>query len=95
MPLYVFTGFQPTFVNGLRNQDGDQVGWIKPGETIELAEVPVGVPFVPADDSGENSTDTSADANVQAPVPETPEPAPEPVPEAVPEVPADPAQIVH
>lgn len=84
MPLYVFTGFQPTFINGLRDKDGRQFGYISPGEVVELTEVPVGLPFVPADDGGQDGTDSSADAHVQTPVPETPEPAPEPVPEATP-----------
>lgn len=95
MPSYKFTGSQPTFINGLCDVNGTQVGYLQPGEDYELPEVSVGSPFVLADESAPGGATSSADASVPSPVPETPEPAPVPVPETPENVAfSNPAQVI-
>jgi hypothetical protein len=89
LPLFEFNGFQPTFYSGLRDANGQQLGYIQPGEIVDIPEAPDSC-FIPLDAPPEipdPGAGESADP-VGIPSPPEPEPAPDPQPS-----PAAPVQI--
>jgi len=93
LPLFEFNGFQPTFYSGLRDAAGNQLGYIKPGEIVDIPQAPDSR-FVPLDAPPE-STDPGADESADpAPDPgDSSAPAPAPAPDQQPLQPAAPVQI--
>lgn len=86
MATFIFSGFQPTFFNGLRDVNGVQLGYIEPGQIVDIAEAPNYL-FAPVDvpESTPVSVEPVPGGADVAPAPEAPAPAPEPVPQPAPQ----------
>lgn len=83
MATFIFVGSQPMFYNGLRDVNGVQLGYIEPGQIVDIAEAPNYL-FAPVDvPEGAPVSDEPVPGGADAaPAPETPVPSPEPVPQA-------------
>lgn len=89
----MFFGFQPTFYSGLRDADGNQLGYIEPGEIVDIAEAPDSS-FAPVDipDSAPASASPADDAGI----PVDPAPIAPPLQQAAPtQVNPAAAAVVH
>jgi hypothetical protein len=78
LPLFEFNGFQPTFYSGLRDANGQQLGYIQPGEIVDIPEAPDSC-FIPLDAPPEipdpSADESAGDSSAPAPDPQPAEPA--------------------